>query len=128
MDRQVFLAITSSAQWALFLALALIIYSWIERKRWIQFTGQGLFVALALYSVWVLTSGMIVVPEVPEGAVPPSEARALTFFFGLSILGIVAAIGLVLNYLKSTLSKIPNLILVPIGILLFFMVYHLQRF
>lgn len=128
MDRQVFLAITSSAQWALFLALAFIIYSWIERKRWIQVTGQGLFVALALYAVWVLTSGVIVVPAVPEGAASPSEARALTFFFGLSILGIVAAIGLVLNYLKSTLAKIPNLILVPVGILLFFMVYHLQRF
>jgi len=127
MSRQLFLGITTSAQWVLFFALAFIIYSWIERKKWIEVTGQGLFVALALFSVWVMTSNVIIVPEIAEGEGAPPEARALTFFFGLSILGIIAVIGLVLNYLKSSLSKIPNLILVPVGILLFFMVYHLQR-
>ncbi|WP_163707807.1 hypothetical protein [Mangrovibacterium lignilyticum] len=127
MDRQIFLGITTSAQWILFLALSLIIYSWIDRKKWLQLTGQGLFVALALFAVWVMNSGIITVPEVGDGISAPAEARALTFFLGLSILGVVAVIGLVLNYLKSSARKIPNLILVPVGIFLFFMVYQLQR-
>ncbi len=127
MDRQLFLSLTSGAQWALFFALALIIYSWIDRKKWYQLSGQILFVALAIFSLWVMKSGIIIVPEGADGQNVPAEAKALTFFLGLSILGSVALIGIMLHIAKSSLSKIPNLILVPVGMLLFFMVYQLQR-
>lgn len=127
MDRQLFLTLTTSSQWALFLALAAIIFSWIEHKKWIQVTGQALFVVLALFSLWVMQSGIIIVPEVAHDAPAPAEARAMTFFLGLSICGVIALIGLILNGVKSSLAKIPNLILVPVGMMLFFMVYNLQR-
>ena len=127
MDRHLFLTLTTSAQWTLFLALCLLIYSWIERKKWLQLGGHLLFVVLAFFSLWVINSGLIIVPPVAEGAVPPAEARAMSFFLGLSLCGIIAAIGLLLSYLKSTFAKIPILILVPVGLMLFFMVYQLQR-
>ncbi len=127
MDRQLFLTLTSSSQWALFLALAAIIFSWIERKKWVQITGQALFVALAIFSLWVMESGIIIVPEVLPDAPAPAEARALSFFLGLSICGVIALIGLILHIVKSSWAKIPNLILVPVGMMLFFMVYNLQR-
>jgi hypothetical protein len=127
MDRQLFLTLTTSSQWTLFLALAAIIFSWIERKKWIQIAGQALFVILALFSLWVITSGIIPVPPMAPEAPAPPEARALTFFSGLSICGAVAATGLILHAVKSSWVKIPNLILVPVGLMLFFMVYNLQR-
>lgn len=127
MDRQSFLTLTTSSQWILFIALALIIYSWIDKKIKFQVSGQIVFVALAVYAIWIIVSKQIIVPEVAAGIPAPPEARALTFFSGLIACGIFAAIGLLLNFLKSTYAKIPNLILVPFGIFLFFMVYQLQR-
>lgn len=127
MDRQLFLTLTTSSQWTLFLALAAIIFSWIERKKWMQIAGQSLFVILALFSLWVMNSGIIIVPEVAADAAAPPEARALSFFLGLSICGAIALIGLILHLIKSSWVKVPNLVLVPVGLMLFFMVYNLQR-
>ncbi|WP_372774163.1 hypothetical protein [Mangrovibacterium sp.] len=127
MERHIFLSLTTSSQWILFVGISLLIYSWIERKRWLQIAGELLFVALALFALWVIKSGMVVVPDVAEGATAPVEARLLTFFAGIALLGIVATIGLVLQHLKSSYAKIPILILVAAGVLLFFMLNHLQR-
>jgi len=127
MDRQAFLTLTSSSQWLLFLALAMIIFSWVERKKWAQITGQAVFVALAIFAVWVLQSGQIEVPATTGAETVSAEIRAITFFKGLAFCGVVAAIGLILHGKKSTLAKIPNLILIPVALLLFFMVYSLQR-
>ncbi|PTN10077.1 hypothetical protein [Mangrovibacterium marinum] len=127
MDRQLFLTLTTSSQWALFLALAAIIFSWIEKKRWMQLAGQALFVVLAIFSFWVMKTDIILVPEATAGVPAPPEAQALRFFLGLTICGGIALIGLVLNGIKSSFAKIPNLILVPFGLMLFFMVYNLQR-
>lgn len=128
MDRQLFLTLTTSAQWLLFISLALLIYSWVDKKRWIQLAGLSCFVALAIYSAWVMLSGIIVVPPVEAGAPAPHEAKALTFFLGLVGCGALAIIGLVLNFAKPQFAKIPTLLLVPAALMLFFMVYHLQRF
>lgn len=128
MDRQLFLTLTTSAQWLLFISLALLIYSWVDKKRWIQLAGLGCFVALAIYSAWVMLSGIIVVPPVEAGAPAPHEAKALTFFLGLVGCGALAIIGLVLNFAKPQFAKIPTFLLVPAALMLFFMVYHLQRF
>lgn len=128
MDRQLFLTLTQSAQWLLFISLALLIYSWVEKKRWVQITGFSLFIALAIYAAYVMLSGIIVVPSVAADAPVPHEAKALSFFLGLIGCGVFAIVGLILQLKKSQFAKIPTLIIVPIALALFFMVYHLQRF
>ncbi len=127
MERQTFLALTTSSQWLLFLAIALIIFSWIERKKRIQQAGQLLFFLLGIFSLWVILSGQIDVPVVTLNQPAPAEAKALTYFSGLLLTAMIGLAGFLLGLVNSTWTKITNLILVPVGIFLFFMVYQLQR-
>ena len=127
MDRQAFLTLTTSTQWILFLAIGLIIYSWIEKKRLFQQVGQIGFFLLGVFAMWVILSHQIVVPEVPKGANPPAEAIAMTYFSGLIAAGAIGAFAFIMGLLKSSWAKFINMILVPVGIALFFMVYQLQR-
>ena len=127
MDRQAFLALTSGAQWALFLAVGLIIFSWIERRKIIQQAGHLLFFFLGIFSLWVIFSHQIAVPEVLPNQPAPAEARALTFFSGLLVTACLGLVGFILGLVKSSWAKVVNLVLVPVALFLFFMVYHLQR-
>lgn len=128
MDRQLFLTLTSSAQWLLLISLALLIYSWLNKKRGVQLAGLGLFVALAIYAAWVILSGIIVVPAVEAGSPTSHEAKALAIFMGIVICGVLALIGLFLHFFQSKFAKIPSLIIVSLSLALFFMIYHLQRY
>ncbi|WP_159519215.1 hypothetical protein [Sunxiuqinia indica] len=127
MDRQAFLTLTSTSQWILFLGIGLIIYSWTKKKQLFQQLGQGTFVVLALFALWVILGDQITVPEITNGQEPPVEAKALTYFSGLVIAGVIAIVGFVLGLKKSSWAKFPNLFLVGGGLALFFMVYELQR-
>ena len=127
MDRHTFLAWTSGSQWMLFLAVILIIVSWAERKKGIQAAGQILFFLLGLFSFWIILSKQIVVPEVLQGQGSPAEAKALTYFSGLLAAGIMGLTAFLLGWRRSKWAKPVNIVLVAAGLLLFFMVYHLQR-
>lgn len=127
MDRQLFLTLTSTAQWALFLSLALLIYSWLEKKTRMQLAALGLFVLLSGYAVWVIQSGLIIVPQTAAGSPAPTEAKVLTFFSGLIVCGSLAALSLLLRLAKLKWAPVPSYLLVPIALGLFFMIYHLQR-
>ncbi|MGQ7869396.1 hypothetical protein [Sunxiuqinia sp. sy24] len=127
MDRQAFLTLTTSSQWVLFLAIGLIIYSWIEKRRLFLQLGQGTFLVLALFALWVIVSGQLAVPEVEQGQAPPVEAKALAFFSGLEVTGAIAVLAFVLGRFQSSWAKTANLLLVAVGVALFFMVYQLQR-
>lgn len=127
MDRQTFLTLTTSSQWALFIATALIIYSWVERKKMIEQAGQLLFVVLGIFSLWVLLNGQIIVPDVLPDQAAPAEAKALTFFSGLVITAALGFVGFIASFLKPSWSKIFNILLVPVALSMFFMVYQLQR-
>jgi|GEM_PF-314406 len=127
MDRHLFLAWTSSSQWILFLAVILIIYSWIEKKKRIQQAGQILFFLLGTFSLWIILSGQIVVPEVPTAPDTPVEAKALTYFYGLIMTGILGLLSFLLGWRQSRWLKPVNIMLVSAALILFFMVYHLQQ-
>lgn len=127
MERQLFLTLTSTAQWALFLSLILLFYSWVDKKRWMQLAALSLFVALSVYAVWIVQSGIIVVPQPEAGSPAPTEAKVLTFFSGLVICGGLAALSLVLQLTKQRWAAIPAYLLAPIALGLFFLIYHLQR-
>jgi len=127
MERQAFLTLTSSSQWILFVAIGLIIFSWVEKKRLYQQLGQGTFVLLALFALWILLTDQIVVPAVLPDQVVPVEARALSYFSGLAINGVVAVVAFFLGQGKPRWARFFNMALVAIGLVLFFMVYQLQR-
>ncbi|HKJ41708.1 MAG TPA: hypothetical protein VKA27_06405 [Sunxiuqinia sp.] len=128
MERQAFLTLTTSSQWLLFLAIGLIIFSWVEKKILYQQLGQAAFVLLGAFAVWVLASHQIVVPEVPKGADPPAEAIAITYFTALISTGVFGVVAFVMATLKKIIwAKYINMILIVIGVSLFFMVYRLQQ-
>lgn len=128
MDRHQFLTLTSTTQWVLFVALSLIIYSIIEKKPWVRLSGLSLFTLLSVFAVWVMNSGIITVPATGPGEPAPHEARLLSLFLGLALCGIASVIALLLSFVKPKYASIPNYLLIPAGIALFFMIYHLQRF
>lgn len=127
MDRHVFLAWTSCSQWILFLAMILIIFSWVERKKGVQSAGQILFVLLGIFSLWIIFSGQITAPEVPQYQMPSPEIKALTYFSGLVVTGVMGLVALLLRWRGSKWVKLINGLLVAASLLLFFMVYQLQR-
>lgn len=127
MDRQSFLLLTSSSQWILFAGLGLIIYSMIEPKKIIHQASQIVFIVLGLFSAWIIFSGQIIVPAISPGDTTPAEAKALTYFHGLLLTGILGILGLIMPKLNPKWVKFPNLIIIPVGLILFFMVYRLQK-
>jgi predicted membrane channel-forming protein YqfA (hemolysin III family) len=127
MDRHIFLAWTTSSQWILFLAVILIIFSWIEQKKQIQQAGQILFFLLGIFSLWIILGEQIVVPDGLQGGETPVEARALTYFSGLVLTGILGLVAFLLGWRQSKWVKPVNIILVTTALVLFFMVYHLQK-
>ncbi|WP_299579860.1 hypothetical protein [uncultured Sunxiuqinia sp.] len=127
MDRQAFLTLTTSSQWVLFLAIGLIIYSWIEKRQLFLQLGQGTFWVLALFALWVLSSGQLVVPELAPGDAVPAEVKARAFFAGLVVSGAVSVVAFVLGRMQSVWGKRVSILLVALGLGLFFMVYELQR-
>jgi hypothetical protein len=127
MDRQTFLALTSSSQWVLFLAIGLIIFSWVEKKKFIQQSGQLTFFLLGIFALWVILTKQIVVPEMLPGAPVPAEAKAITYFMGLMVTGIIGLLTFVLSLVKPTWTRFAHIVLVPSGLALFFMVYELQK-
>jgi predicted membrane channel-forming protein YqfA (hemolysin III family) len=127
MDRHIFLALTTSSQWMLFLAMALIIFSWIEQKKRILQAGQMLFLLLGVLSLWIILGGLIPVPDVLPREETPVEAKALTYFSGLVLTGILGFASFLLGWRQSKWTKPVNIVLVAIALALFFMVYHLQQ-
>jgi len=127
MERQTFLSLTTTSQWILFSAMALVIFSWAERKKVVQQAGQLLFFMLGIFSLWIILSGKIIVPHNLPGQPAPLEARMLTYFSGLIITSFLGLVGFILNWRQSSWTKFINLILMPVALFLFFMVYHLQQ-
>ncbi|MEL7589624.1 MAG: hypothetical protein AAGU19_23115 [Prolixibacteraceae bacterium] len=126
MDRHLFLAWTTSTQWTLFFAMVMIIISWVDRKKKVRQAGQILFFLLGIFSLWILLSKQIVVPEVQSG-LPLPEAKALTYFRGLVITGVTGLGGFLLGLTKPRWEKFADIVLIVAALMLFFMVYNLQQ-
>ena len=129
MERQTFLLLTTASQWILFAAIGLVIFSWAERNKKAREIGQLLFVALGIFSLWVILSGQIIVPITRQEESIPIEAKVLTFFSGLIFTSLLSLAGFFLEKRKtpSTLSRYINPLLILSALFLFFMVYQLQQ-
>lgn len=127
MERQTFLSLTTTSQWILFLAMALVIFSWAEHKKVVQQAGQLLFFMLGIFSLWIILSGKISVPDSLPEQPALLEERMLTYFSGLIIISFLGLIGFILNWRQSSWTRFINLILMPVALFLFFMVYQLQQ-
>ncbi|MFV0291047.1 MAG: hypothetical protein ACK5IJ_09190 [Mangrovibacterium sp.] len=120
---------TMIAQWGIFISLSTMIYGKIEHKEWGKHIGLGLFVVLGIYSLLVIKLEIVTIPEVVEGGVIPLEVKMATFFRGLSFAGLMSVVILLLNAMKKypIVSKVLSAILILFALLLFFMVYNLQK-
>ena len=108
MDRQAFLTLTTSSQWALFLAIALLILSWIEQKKIFQQAGQLLLFLLGLFSSWIIASGQIIATEIIPGQAASVETQALSYFHWLLLTGFLGLLGFVLSLVKPKVGKNTN--------------------
>ena len=120
------LTYTSLAQYGLFLGIGLILFGWIEKKKQISLLGQLVFVLLGFYALWIILSHQIVAPVVQNTGIP-KEIKIRSFFTSLLIGGGIGLITILLNYFNLRLKKISLVILLLYGLLLFFIVYHLQQ-
>ncbi|MGQ8335832.1 hypothetical protein ACUNWD_04725 [Sunxiuqinia sp. A32] len=117
---------TYLSQVALFAGIAVLIFAWVEKKEQLEKIGHVLFILLGVLAAWILASGQIVVPEIIDGQLP-KEARLISFFTGLVVTAILAAVAIVLKIKKSKYSNWINVIIGLVALLLFFMVYELIK-
>ncbi|MFV0522268.1 MAG: hypothetical protein ACK5MI_07570 [Mangrovibacterium sp.] len=130
MDKQFFLLLTSLAQWGIFVAIVLIIYGKVENKSLVKRMGQGMFVFLGIYALCILVNGVIEIPPYVDIGNVTAEAKtkALVSFIGLAMTGLIGAISLLFSLVnKHKISRIATIILLIFGLLLFFMIYNLQK-
>ncbi|MFV0365433.1 MAG: hypothetical protein ACK5JS_02875 [Mangrovibacterium sp.] len=128
MEQQLFLTLSSSSQWGIFIAICLLIYGKVDSKPKMKKIAQAIFVAFGIFSLCILFGNVVEVPEVMDGASVPKEAKLLTFFVGLSLNGLLGAVALLLNLMgNNKVQRILNAMLLLGSLLLFFMVYNLQK-
>ena len=89
-------------QWAIFTAITVIVYGWVEHKKAFGMVGSALLIALGVFAAWVIYSGLLVpeslfdTREAMDGEdlfMPdelPIEGRMLPFYWGMIINTLVA--------------------------------------
>ncbi len=127
MDRQSFLLLTTSTQWILFLGIGLIVYSWVEPKKITRQAGQIAFVLLGIIASWIIVSNQIILPETASADPAIVESKTINYFNGLIATGLLGLLGLLMPKINPRWEKIPNVILIPVALILFFAVYSLQK-
>lgn len=119
-------------QWAIFTAITVIIYGWVERKKAFGMVGSAVFVALGIYAAWVIYAGLLVpesmfdTREAMDGEnlfMPdelPVEGRMLPFYWGMVINSIVALAALGTEAYGKKTAYILKIAACAIGLLIFF--------
>ena len=119
-------------QWAIFTAITVIIYGWVERKKSFGMVGSGIFVALGIFASWVIFAGLLVpesmfdTREAMDGEtlfLPdelPIEGRMLPFYWGMTVCAVIAAAALIAEALNKKSNKILKIIASLMGLLIFF--------
>lgn len=89
-------------QWAIFAAVTVMAYGWIEKKKGFGIIGSGILVLLGLFAGYALMAGLMVPesaldvsPDLPKEELfnpdeLPVEGRLLPFYWGLMINGLLA--------------------------------------
>lgn len=119
-------------QWAIFVAVTVIIYGWVEQKKAFGLLGSGILVLLGFFAIWAIYYGMLL----PEGLFDtkeafdgeelflpdelPMEGRMLPFYWGLAINSLLAIWTFFAELWNKKQAKTLKIIICLIAILLFF--------
>jgi hypothetical protein len=118
--------LASISQWTLFLGIALILFSWIEKKEKLAIAGQAVLLLLGLLSLWVILTNNNVVP--PNNGNPISkEIKILSYFKLAAYFSGFNLISLLLNLFKVRFHKFSLYLVVFTGLMLFFMVFNILQ-
>lgn len=126
MDSNYLLSLTSISQWTLFAGIAAALFGWIEKRDKVELAGQIIFLLSGAMAVWVIFTNQIIVPETvgPEISKP---AKALAYFKGVALLSVVTMVSIILKLFKIRFHKIALAITIAFALILFFLVFNLQK-
>ena len=120
------LGITSVSQWALFLGITLVLYGWMEKNEKFIWGGHFVFLSLGLLSWYLLLSDFVVIPAT-SGDILPKEAKVLAYFKGVALFSALNIIVAMVRLFKWRFQKLTLFVLALFALMLFFMVYNIQK-
>lgn len=119
-------------QWAIFTAITVIIYGWVERKRAFGMVGSGIFIVLGLFAAWVIFAGLLIpesmfdTREIMDGEqlfLPdemPIEGRMLPFYWGMVVNGVISLGALATEAMNRKSASLLKIIICLTSLILFF--------
>jgi hypothetical protein len=119
-------------QWAIFAAITVVIYGWVEQKKAFGMLGSLILMALGIFAGWAIYNGLLL----PEGLFDtkeamdgeelflpdelPIEGRLLPFYWGLIVNSVVALVALLSEIMNKKLASILKVAMCIIGLFIFF--------
>ena len=126
-------------QWAIFAAITVVIYGWVEQKKAFGMVGSIILIALGIFAGWAIYKGLLI----PEGLFDtkeamdgeelflpdefPIEGRLLPFYWGLIGNSVVALGSLITEMMNNKQAKLLKVAMCIIGLLIFFGMFGVAR-
>jgi len=119
-------------QWAIFAAVTVVIYGWVENKKAFGILGSAIMAGLALFAIWAIYSGSLVpesmfdTREAMDGEelfLPdelPIEGRMLPFYWALALNGLISVAAMISEIMNHKRAKMLKVVMCTIGLLIFF--------
>ena len=120
-------------QWAIFAAITVMIYGWVEKKRAFGIVGSGILVVLGIFALWAIAAGLMM----PESMLEindnlskdelftpdelPMEGRLLPFYWVLVINGVLALSAMLAEIFRKRMATVLKIIAAAIAIIVFFL-------
>ena len=126
-------------QWAIFAAIAVMTYSWAERKPIFGMIGSAILSGLGIYAAVAIASGALVPGELLEMTDPitetpvlapdeiPLEGRFLPFYLMLIFNGILALTALFADIYKKNWAHPLKIASAVLAIIIFFLMMGVLR-
>ncbi|NOY95665.1 MAG: hypothetical protein GXO81_04680 [Chlorobi bacterium] len=123
-------------QWGIFVGVAMVIYSWVEKKKAIGMVGLSVLVLLGIYATYAIKTGWVSIEFNASGKLPnkgfssegmPIEVKLAPVYWGLVAVGILSLISLTLELTVKKLSGVFKAIASIVALALFFMVYGIIK-
>jgi hypothetical protein len=119
-------------QWAIFAAITVVIYGWVEQKKAFGMVGSIILMALGIFAGWAIYNGLLM----PEGLFDtteamdgeelflpdelPIEGRLLPFYWGLIVNSVIALGALITDIMNKKVTRVLKVVMCIIGLLIFF--------
>lgn len=123
---QLEILLRSIPQYFLFGALALFLFSWIDKKPKFSIIAEALLVVIGLLSIIVLLSGMIPSP-LAEGLVQEHIEMVIKMLTLLSVTGLLAMTSIVIRIIRKAAIKPLVFITFALALFLFFSSTRLSK-